>query len=56
MPLAPKRKGMTTSDRIVATVIAIVSILMVVGFEAVMPSHAGRVGTSISDSRGEPFP
>ncbi len=47
---------MTTSDRIVATLIALVSVLIVVGFEAVMSSHPGHAGTTVSDSRGEPFP
>lgn len=47
---------MTTSDRIIALLIAIVSVLIVVGFQAVLPSHVGDRSHTVVDSRGEPFP
>lgn len=47
---------MTTSDRIVAILIAVASLLIVVGFQAVMSPHVGHQGSAIVDSRGEPFP
>lgn len=47
---------MTTSDRIMALVIALVSVLIVVGFKAVLPAHAASGASAVSTTRGEPYP
>lgn len=47
---------MTMSDRIVALLVAIVSVLIVLGFEKVMSLGAVSPSSEIIDSRGEPFP
>ena len=47
---------MTTSDRVVALLIAVISVLIVVGFESVLPSTLHRHAQPVVDSRGEPFP
>lgn len=56
MSATPTPKVMSTSDRFVALLIAIVSVLMVIGFQQVIPSRAWHGPASVVDSRGEPFP